>query len=198
MLLVGLVAVAAVFLLVKVRSEHSGPSLPIHAEGREQAIARTTLEAAVEELLAGGGRWRSTSGPAAPGRCAGLSAAYEAAVGRAESGAYRSADGLEMRLGSLVYASEAAAERAAAAPTGALVACDGRALAAQLRRDGYAVSRARSLPRRRSSIVLDSRYRGRRYTWYLEQAVARHGRVLIGLATLGLTPGALRAPTAAG
>jgi len=134
----------------------------------------------------GNGRSGDLSRGGEPGtRCAQQDTAYRSSTGRAVTAPYVFARWLQVQLASFVYSDAAAAQRAAMAPEPSQqYVCLGRALAEELRREGYVGVEPQVFPVTAAHIAdgaaslrieVTSRYRGRVYDWDFDYTSVRRG-----------------------
>jgi hypothetical protein len=197
-LLMAVLALAVVFLVVKLLSSSGATPVDIRSEGRDWRLARSVLVSALGRLFPkGNGHWRATY-PADTGtgsRCIADSPGYARSTGRAVTATYLFAGWLEVQLADYVYSDTIAARRAASAQARARQAevCQGQLETQELRRAGYtAVGPPRMLPStilhagdggRSIRIEIPSRYKGRPVDWDIDTSSVRGGRVILVLTT---------------
>lgn len=167
------------------------PGAACHPQS-DQALAQQTLAEQLVLLrrqLPGG----ESQGDTGAGACADASGGYGGATGSALSESLYYGDGLGLRVGIHVYASDFVARRALARyARPAVVSCLARYLASVLRErradPGPPQDRLASAPIGQGALVgevaVPFSYRGRSHAWALDGVIVREGRVIDDLSTL--------------
>jgi hypothetical protein len=192
---VGVVGLVA-FLAVKILPPGKGPAIEIRTQGAGGALARRPLAAELHVLFRDNpSGWRVNSSPAAArvSSCLPRLARF-GLTGTAITASYLHSRNLEIRLASFAYANARTARESLPALTGASTeTCLARALAADLRHEGYTAGPPRGYATHRvaigdaaiaAEIEVPSRYKGRPYKWNLDTIGLLRGRVVIRVGTL--------------
>jgi hypothetical protein len=191
----GLAVLAAAFVLVKIVPARQDPAVDIQAEGRERALARSTLESELTKLFrTSNGRWRLAGRPRS--QCSSKLSATS--IARANTTTYEFAGWLGLRLFDYVYPSSAAAQRAFdAVEIRHEEACRARVFAAELLDRRYGVGKARRFSSSAARIAdaarsvhfeIPSRYRGRSYDWHVDSTEVLRGRMILVAGTIVAGP----------
>jgi hypothetical protein len=193
-LLIALFAIVVVaFLAVKLVPGPKKPPVEIASRGADRALARHPLEAELKHLFqTSNGHWQ-VIGPATladVSRCHPTGAPRP--TGSAITASYVFARWLELRMQSVIYATDSLAQRALATYGPRNLACLARVAVDAFRRRGanagapYALSVTRLNVEdggEASHFAIPLRYRAQVYRWNLDSTALRRGRMILAAET---------------